>query len=181
MDSIIDVCNTRVVLKIGDITKEKVDAIVNAANSRLLGGGGVDGAIHGAAGPSLLEECKNIGWCDPGDAVVTGAGNLLAMYVIHTVGPVWRGGTENEQKVLENAYISSLRRAAEKKAKTVAFPAISTGAYGFPLDLAARASLCAIKNFICKHPDAFDEIRIVLFSKSAFDSFLREAERCFSK
>ncbi len=181
MDTRIDVCSTTVVLKVGDITKEEVDAIVNAANSRLLGGGGVDGAIHRAAGPRLLEECRKIGWCDPGDAVVTGAGNLSAKYVIHTVGPIWRGGTKNEKKVLENAYINSLKRAMKKKAKTVAFPAISTGAYGFPLDLAARTSLCAIRKFICEHHGAFDEIRVVLFSNSAFDSFLKEAERCFSK
>ncbi len=179
MDTIIDVCNTRVVLKVGDITKEKVDAIVNAANSRLLGGGGVDGAIHRAAGPSLLEECRKIGWCDPGDAVVTGAGNLSARYVIHTVGPVWRGGTKNEQKVLENAYISSLKRAMEKKAKTVAFPAISTGAYGFPVELAAPTSLCTIRDFLKAHPNVLKEVRIILFNQKILEGFKKAMKDCF--
>ncbi len=168
-----------VVLKVGDITKETVAAIVNAANSRLLGGGGVDGAIHAAAGPSLLEECRKIGYCEPGDAVVTGAGNLPAKFVIHTVGPVWRGGTRNEQKVLESAFINSLKRAFEKAVKTVAFPAISTGAYGFPLDVAAKVSLCAIRGFLMEHPDAFEEVRIVLFNQVVFENFSKEAHRCF--
>ena len=171
--------NTLIVLKTGDITKEKVDAIVNAANSRLLGGGGVDGAIHRAAGPSLLEECRKIGWCEPGDAVVTGAGRLSAKYVIHTVGPIWRGGTRNEEKILASAYMNSLKRAMEVGARTVAFPAISTGAYGYPLNQAAKVSLCAIKKFVEEYPDMFDEIRLVLFGDNTFKAFESAMKRCF--
>ncbi len=171
---------TRIVLKKGDITKESVDAIVNAANSRLLGGGGVDGAIHRAAGPKLLEECKQIGWCEPGDAVVTGAGNLPARYVIHTVGPVWRGGTRGEDKVLESAYLTSLERAIEKGVKSIAFPAISTGAYGYPLDEAAKISLCAIKKFISENPNKLTEVRIVLFGDNTFHAFEKALKACLS-
>ena len=169
--------STKIIIKKGDITKEKVDAIVNAANSRLLGGGGVDGAIHRAAGPTLLEECKRIGWCEPGDAVVTDAGNLSAKYVIHTVGPIWRGGTRGEENTLKNAYISSLKRAMEKKVRTISFPAISTGAYGFPIDLAAKITLLAIKEFLEKNPHVFDEVRLVLFNDKVFNSFKEALER----
>ena len=172
--------DTRIVLKQGDITGEHVDAIVNAANSRLLGGGGVDGAIHAAAGPKLLEECRQIGWCDPGQAVVTGAGRLRAKYVIHTVGPVWRGGTRGEERILASAFTESLKRAMEKGARTVAFPAISTGAYGFPLDMAARTSLCAIRDFVKVNPGVFTEIRVVLFHDTAFNAFEQAFRRCFN-
>ncbi len=173
--------HTRIVLKKGDITREEVDAVVNAANSRLLGGGGVDGAIHRAAGPSLLEECRKIGWCEPGDAVVTGAGKLPARYVIHTVGPVWKGGSRGEERVLADAFKQSLARGMEKKVRTLAFPAVSTGAYGFPLDLAAKVSLCAIRQFLEDHPGVFQEIRLVLFNDKVLDAFSRAFESCFGK
>ena len=127
----------------GDITKESTDAIVNAANSGLRGGGGVDGAIHRAGGPAIMQECRAIGHCPTGQAVITTGGNLKARYVIHTVGPVWSGGARNEAALLRSAYLESLKLAAKKGLKSVSFPAISTGAYGYPLHEAARIALPA--------------------------------------
>lgn len=136
----------------GDITKIAADAIVNAANSSLMGGGGVDGAIHRAGGPQILEECKKIvestGPCPPGKAVITTAGNLPAKFIIHTVGPVWRGGRNNEETILADCYLNSLGLANEHECLTVAFPNISTGAYGFPKDLAARVAIHAVQSFM---------------------------------
>lgn len=168
---------TKIVVKKGDITEEHVDAIVNAANSRLLGGGGVDGSIHMAAGPSLLKECRAIGYCPPGEAVVTSAGNLEAKYVIHTVGPVWKGGVHGEERILASAFRKSLEKAKKRGCRTIAFPAISTGAYGFPIDLAAKISLQTIREYVSQYPSIFDEIRIVLFNQNVFDSFHRHLKR----
>jgi O-acetyl-ADP-ribose deacetylase (regulator of RNase III) len=161
----------------GDITKEETDALVNAANPSLLGGGGVDGAIHRAGGPAILEECKKIrkerGKLPPGEAVATTAGALKAKYVIHTVGPVWRGGKEGEEEVLENCYLESLKIAVQKGCRSVAFPSISTGAYGYPVEKAARVALRAVVNFL-KERSEIEEVRFVLFDSQTFSAY-REA------
>ena len=154
---------TRIQLVLGDITKLKVDAIVNAANSSLMGGGGVDGAIHRAGGPAILDECRQIiamqRRCETGEAVITTGGNLQARFVIHTVGPVWQGGSNNETILLENAYLNSLRLALENEVETIAFPNISTGVYGFPKDKAARIAIKTVTDFLI----ANDQIKMVYF------------------
>lgn len=143
---------SRIELLQGDITKTKVDAIVNAANSSLMGGGGVDGAIHRAGGPAILEECRQIvarkGRCATGQAVITTAGSLPARYVIHTVGPVWNGGQNREEELLQKAYENSLKLAVENKVETIAFPNISTGVYSFPKDKAARIAVETVTAFL---------------------------------
>ena len=159
----------RIILKRGDITAEAADAIVNAANGSLLGGGGVDGAIHRAGGPAILEECRRIRERLPeglptGEAVITGAGRLGARWVVHTVGPVWRGGGAGEPELLASAYHNSLALAAEHGARTIAFPAISTGIYGYPIEQAAPVALGVARDWAREHPDDFAEIRFVLFS-----------------
>jgi O-acetyl-ADP-ribose deacetylase (regulator of RNase III) len=163
----------------GDITKLTCDAIVNAANSSLMGGGGVDGAIHRAAGPELLEECKAIvakqGSLPPGEAVITKAGKLPCKYVIHTVGPFWRGGNNNEDIILASCYKSCLSLAIQNNIKTIAFPAISTGAYRFPKNIAAKIAYKTVIN----HPDkdSFDEIIFVFFSDSDRTEFCEAIEK----
>ena len=159
-------------IKIGDITREKVDAIVNAANTSLLGGGGVDGAIHRTAGPELLKECRLLGGCKTGNAKITKGYNLPAKFVIHAVGPVWRGGSKNEAELLANCYSNSLRRAKENNAKTVAFPAISTGIYRFPVSEAAKIAVRTVKNFLSKNP-GIEKVIFVCFDKKTYDAYLK--------
>lgn len=165
METVIN--NTKLCLIQGDITLQETDAIVNAANSSLLGGGGVDGAIHRAGGPEILEECKKVrakqGGCPTGEAVITTGGNMKAKYVIHTVGPVWSGGKRNEEQLLRNAYYNSLNLAKSKDLRSVSFPSISTGVYSFPIDRASKIALATVKEFVQEHD--FEEVRFVLFSE----------------
>jgi len=167
--------NTRVTLVRGDITTQKVDAVVNAANSSLMGGGGVDGAIHRAGGPEIKTACLEIvrahGRLPPGQAVVTTGGRLPARQVIHTVGPVWHGGTSGEDQTLANAYRSSLAAARQEKARTVAFPSISTGAYRYPVDRAAAVALATVRAELEAHPGSLDEVRFVLFGQCTVDAY----------
>lgn len=154
----------------GDITKQKVDAIVNAANTSLLGGGGVDGAIHRAAGPELLEFNKNLGGCKTGEARISPGFNLPAKYVISTVGPVWNGGSNNEDKLLANCYKNSLKLAVENKIKTIAFPAISTGIYRFPLERAARIALNELKTFLEENGE-IEKVIFVCFDDKNYNAY----------
>jgi O-acetyl-ADP-ribose deacetylase (regulator of RNase III) len=162
-----EIGKTKLSLIQGDITLQETEAIVNAANTSLLGGGGVDGAIHRAGGPKILEECKAIrakqGGCPTGEAVITSGGNMKAKYVVHTVGPVWSGGNRNEELLLRNAYYNSLNLAGKNGIKSVSFPSISTGVYRFPIDKASRIALNTVKEFLQKHN--FAEVRFVLFSE----------------
>ena len=170
----------RLIVDTGDITGLAAGAIVNAANSSLMGGGGVDGAIHRAGGPAILEECKKIRqtiWpsgLPTGKAVATTAGNLPAKWVIHTVGPVWHGGSQNEEALLADAYRNSILLAEEKGLETLAFPAISTGVYGFPRDRAAEITVSVFQEYFAGNPK-LKEIRLVFFSKGDMDTFLAAA------
>jgi O-acetyl-ADP-ribose deacetylase (regulator of RNase III) len=165
--------NTKLTLVRGDITTQETEAIVNAANTSLLGGGGVDGAIHRAGGPQILEECKKIranqGGCPTGEAAITTGGLLKAKYVIHAVGPVWRGGNQDEEKLLASAYQSSLTLAKEKGVRSLSFPSISTGAYGYPVQAAARVALSTVRDFLNQHD--FEEVRFVLFSDGDLQTY----------
>jgi O-acetyl-ADP-ribose deacetylase (regulator of RNase III) len=170
----------RIVVKTGDITQEQTDAIVNAANSALMGGGGVDGAIHRAGGPAILEECKRIratthpDGLPVGHAVVTTGGDLAARYVIHTVGPVWKGGTQGEAELLANCYRNALVLARERGLKSVAFPAISTGVFGYPPGQAARVAAGAVCNFLAEDA-TLERVVFVFFGEAAYNEFLGNA------
>ena len=156
----------------GDITKiNDVDAIVNAANRTLLGGGGVDGAIHRAAGKHLLEECRTLNGCDTGDAKLTGAYDLPCSHVIHTVGPVWHGGDHGEAELLASCYRRSLQVAAEHGIRRIAFPSISTGVYHYPVNEAARIAVGTVAEFLEEHPDAFDVVEWVLFDDNTMQVY----------
>ena len=170
----------------GDITDVETDAIVNAANSSLMGGGGVDGAIHRKGGSKILEECKRIRateWPDglpTGKAVITSGGNLKAKHVIHTVGPVWLGGFHVEAELLKQAYKNSLRLAAAKGLKTIAFPSISTGAYGYPIEDASRIAVRTVKEFLEKE-DKLEKVIFVLFSERDFEIYLETAKSILAR
>ncbi len=156
----------------GDITKQRVDAIVNAANTSLLGGGGVDGAIHRAAGPGLLEECRTLGGCPTGEAKITRGYGLPAKWVIHTVGPVWRGGGNNEDALLASCYRNSLALAGQHDVQTIAFPAISTGVYGFPIERATRIAVTEAKRFLEANASV-QRVVFVCFSNRDYEVYLK--------
>ena len=156
----------------GDITKDHgVDAIVNAANTSLLGGGGVDGAIHRAAGPELLKECRTLHGCRTGEAKITGAYRLPCKYVIHTPGPVWHGGGHGERELLASCYRSCLELAVENGCRSIAFPSISTGVYHFPLEDAAQIAVSTAKQFVAEKPDSLDVVKWVLFDSHTFSVY----------
>jgi O-acetyl-ADP-ribose deacetylase (regulator of RNase III) len=160
----------------GDITTLEVDAIVNAANRKLLGGGGVDGAIHRRAGPGLLEECRRLGGCETGDAKMTGGHALPARHVIHTVGPVWQGGTHDEPRLLASCYLRSLALAAKHGLASIAFPSISTGAYGYPTELAAQVAIEAVREFTAT-PDSIEKVIFCCFSMNDYQIYERLLEK----
>lgn len=162
--------SNRLVIVQGDITQQQVDAIVNAANNSLLGGGGVDGAIHWAAGPKLLAECRQLKGCGTGEAKITRGYNLPARWVIHTVGPVWQGGNQGEPELLAHCYQNSLALAVEYGIKVIAFPSISTGAYGFPVNQAARIAIGEIESFLANNPAL--EVLMVCFGNEVYQKYL---------
>lgn len=166
----VQIGSSRLELVEGDITQQDTEAIVNAANTSLMGGGGVDGAIHRAGGPQILEECKKIGGCPTGEARITTGGRLKAKWVIHTVGPVYHDGKHREPELLANAHRNSLRLASEKGIKSVAFPSISTGAYGYPMAEAARTGLRTVIQYLKAHPE-IALVRFVLFGQAALGTY----------
>ena len=161
---------------LGDITAQRVDAIVNAANASLLGGGGVDGAIHRAAGPGLLEECKKVGGCPIGEARITKGYHLPSRFVIHTVGPIWRGGSRNEVGLLQKCYANSLTLAAQHGVKTIAFPSISTGAYGFPIETATKIAVATVREFL-RTSQIIEKVVFVCFSKPDYALYQTELRK----
>ena len=160
----------------GDITQQDVDAIVNAANNTLLGGGGVDGAIHRAAGPALVEECRTLGGCPTGEARITAGYELRAKYVIHTVGPVWNGGTRDEAERLANCYRNSLTLASEHGVKSIAFPSISTGVYGYPIGKASKIAMTTVRKWL-DDPGPIELVRFVCFGGGDFEVYQRLVKR----
>ena len=170
---------TKIEIIRSDITKQNVDAIVNAANTSLLGGGGVDGAIHRAAGPELLEYNKKLGGCPTGEVKLAPGFNLPAKYVIHTVGPVWNGGEKNEDNLLANCYKNSLSLAVEKNFNSIAFPSISTGVYRFPLERAVNIALSEVKKFLAEN-DELEKIVFVCFDEITKDTYVKTYERIFN-
>ena len=166
---------TELTLEIGDITEHEAEAIVNAANSTLLGGGGVDGAIHRAGGPTIVQECMTIrersGGCPSGGAVITNAGDLAARKVIHTVGPVWSGGDQREAEVLENCYTNSLALAVTHGLRTIAFPSISTGVFGYPMDEAAHIAITATRQFLSGRHRDLDRVTWVLYDQQTYNAY----------
>jgi O-acetyl-ADP-ribose deacetylase (regulator of RNase III) len=173
----VTVNKTKVTIVQGDITSQATDVIVNAANSSLMGGGGVDGAIHRAGGSAILEECKKIvaqqGRLPTGKAVLTTGGNLKAKYVIHTVGPIWQGGSRNEAELLESAYYECLKLATENKLTSISFPSISTGAYGYPVDEAAKIAVSTVVSFLKRQSTSLKDIVFVLFDARTYESYRR--------
>jgi len=168
--------NSKLELVEGDITDQDTDAIVNAANSGLRGGGGVDGAIHRAGGPSIMEECRTIGRCPTGQAVITSAGRLKCRKVIHAVGPIFSGGGRGESALLASAYRTCLKLASDNALASVAFPSISTGAYGYPVEAAAEIALCTVMDYLKKHAD-IELVRFVLFGADAYAAYERVLKR----
>jgi O-acetyl-ADP-ribose deacetylase (regulator of RNase III) len=160
----------------GDITQQDVDAIVNAANNTLLGGGGVDGAVHRSAGPALLEECRTLGGCPTGEARITHGYDLRAKHVIHTVGPVWHGGTRNEPESLANCYRNSLELAAKHGVRSIAFPSISTGVYGYPIGKASKIAVTTVRKWL-KDPGPIELVRFVCFGGGDFEVYQRLVKR----
>ncbi len=171
----VTVNKTKVSIVQGDITRQATDAIVNAANSSLMGGGGVDGAIHRAGGPAILEACKKIvarqGRLPTGKAVITTGGNLKAQYVIHTVGPIWQGGSRNEAELLGSAYHECLKLATENKLTSISFPSISTGAYGYPVDAAAKIAVSTVVSFLKEQATSLKDVVFVLFDSRTYQSY----------